>query len=634
MKKILIIGVIFITVLGLSVKFGIDYYLSTRFKDDFQNFINQAVNTKVSIESLSTNIFSRFSANNVDIWEPDGGDLFLSAGSLNFVYELSKILQKQLVINEVSLKDILINIVRYQNGRFNFEKFQNLVYDFSVFPHNKIYASNTASSSNINVNNVNISNMVLAYNDEVVNSSAKTGSLEADAVISPLDVKVEGKLFYDENVEFNLKDEDGVLIGDFFIKDIDAEKYIPFFNKYLEEFEVEIKEGKFSIDGSFEKKEELSWKGDIFFHDLKVIYAGVDFRVQNQKVSMNDMDISLKEFVVDMFIQNVRVSSLSLNGEFKNFNELKADFNATLFEADVLGLFEVLRQEMNIEKEGQLNGSVKMDIEKKSLKMHADSFLPSAEYSFLTEDKKKISFPFSNINLSFSMENMEFDIRAETEIFSGKVTVLSDVVYDEELLFKANFEAQQLSGMEFLKLNDMDKIPVHGEIESSFYIKGKNFEMATFTGEGDVIVTRAFFETLGLEKLMLKSSSETIRNLPMRDIKAKFRLEDEKFTFGEIEGSGDDFEFEGSGYVSTMADMDFGLFFSPTKNFLKSQDMQKYLTIEDEFRITLTGTVFSPRIRTNIEDIYKEKIESHLKEAVVDELKEKGKSLIKNLFGN
>ena len=636
MKKIFGILLIVIIVLGFTLKFGIDYYLSSRFKTDVENFLQSSVNTRVKLDGLSTNIFSKLSANGIKIWEPASEEnVFLTVGSLNFVYEIGELFKKKLVISHIDVRNILVNIVRFSNGKFNLEKFQNLVYDFSIFPSNKIYAAESVKPPDqfVNVNKVNVSNMVVAYNDEKVNVKSKTGSINADAVISPLKVDVTGKLFNNEDVKFNLHEKDGVLAGDFSLLNIDAIKYQPFFNEYIAGYDIKINKAFLDAQGVFSKKgEHVNYSVDIIIKSMDILYAGINFRVNNQKFSVVDNNINLKNFTLDLAINNVKVSTVRLSGEFKDFNELKANFTAELFEADILKLFEVLKQEMKIEEKGKINGNIDMNLQKKTLKMSVDGNVPSINYAFLTEDKKKIQFLAKNLKIKSTMENMVFDITASGFIFKGSFNVSSKMTFEDVLKMQADFTAKNLSALDFLKLNNMDKIPVQGEIHGDFKLTGQNFDMKTFEGNGSLTLTKAFFETMGIEKLFLKSSSETLRNLPMKDIKAKVKLKDEKFSFGDIEGIGDEFNFFGGGYIDTEANMNFSLNFSPQLEFLKKNDIDKYLTVDDKINIQLLGSAFSPQFKTNIDDIYKEKIEAELKEKVLDKIEEKGKELLKKLF--
>ncbi len=630
MKKLLVFFLI-IGVILFGVKFGLDYYLSNRFSSDVEKYLSDSLGTKVSIDNISTNIISSVAVNNVSITEPGTDDLFASVKKAKASYDLSDVLKKKLNISNIDIYDTFVNVVRYKNNNFNFDKFKNLVMDFSVFPDNRIYAAEIDKTKKtgfkVNVNKVKAENMVLAYNDKKANQSVKTGSINANATIDPLDFDVNGTLFNKEKINIKGKKEGEAIKADISLYGLDVTKYKAFYDEFIKGYDLVIHPSVIDVKGTVTAGKKLEYDIDALIRRMQVNYSGIDFLIVNQNINIKDKLITLKDFNIDIKIKNKKVSSVKLNGTFKDFNELKATFDAKLFEADFMKLFDVLRQEMKT-KGGTLKGSIDMNIKDDLLKMNAKGNIPNLEYAFITEDKKKIRFPGSNVKISTNMKNMKFDVLASGNIFKGSFNVDGVLNVKKDLFMSANFKAAKLSGLEFLKLNKMDKIPVHGELEGDFKLTGKNFDIKTFAGNGNLKLTKAVYNTMGLGSLIQKSGNDKLKELTMKDISTKVTLKDERFSFSKIEGTGDEFNVDGGGSVGLDMGMDFSVNLKPVIKYLENSSLGKYITKDDVIIIKFIGTVFEPDVKTNIDDLFKAKVKDKLK----DKLEDKAKDLLKKLF--
>jgi|GEM_PF-4083709 len=630
MKRLLVFFLI-LGVLFLGVKLGVDYYLSNRFSSDVEAYLSDSLGTKVSIDNISTNIISSVSVNNVSINEPGTDDVFASVKKAKANYDLTDLLKKRLSISNIDIFDTFVNIVRYRNNNFNFDKFKNLVMDFSIFPDNRIYAEEVDNKKKngfkVDVNRVKSQNMVLVYNDRKVNQSVKTGKINASATIDPLDFDVSGTLFNSEKVNINGKRDGEAIKVDLSVQGLDITKYQAFYQEYIKDYDISIQPSVIDAKGTITVGKKLEYDVDAIIKKLIINYSGVDFVIADQNINVKDQLITLKDFDVDINIKNEKVSSVKLNGTFKDFNQLKATFDAKLFEADFMRLFDVLRQEMKT-KGGTVKGSVEMDIKNDLLKLDASGNVPYLEYAFITGDKKKICFPGSDVKISTDMKNMKFDVIASGDIFKGSFNVDGYLDVKKDLLMFAQFEASKLSGLEFLKLNDMDKIPVQGEVEGNFELTGKNFDIKTFKGRGDLKLTKAVYKTMGLDKLLEKSGNDKLKELTMKDITTKVFLEDERFRFSKIEGDGNEFNVKGGGSVGFDMGMDFSVDFKPVLEYLESSSLGKYLTKDDVINIRFIGTVFEPDIKTNVDDLFKAKVNDKLQ----DKLEEKAKDWLDKLF--
>ncbi|MCK9475016.1 MAG: hypothetical protein M0R46_03805 [Candidatus Muirbacterium halophilum] len=636
MKKTIFIIISIILIITV-IKFSAGYYLSNKFSKDVEKYASESLNTKVSIESISTDIFSNISINKIKVNEPQSESIFLTAGSIKCFYTFSQILKRNFIIKDIILEKININIQRFSNSTFNFQKFKNYVYNLDIFQGNKIYAAENSNilPDYIKIDDINAKKVNVTYKDPLIKNTVVTGDIDVNLNIEPLKAIVSGKLFEGEDLKLDIKSTDNGIKGDFSLKNINAIKYSELYSPFIDTYEIKINSLLLDIKSDFIFLKELSHNSEIIIKKLEIEYNLFKISMNNQKILIKDKDIIFENNIVSIATKDKLLGNITLNGIFKDFKEFKSKIKTEIYKNSILSIFGFEGQDIQIEK-SMLEGSFEIpDISSPKILIKSDLNIPSGNYFFFTTEGQKVQFPFSNMKLKASMSDNKIYIIGNANILNGSLeinTVLNDL---SELSMVNDFKINSISAEEFFKINKLIKFTVYGDLSGVFNMTGKDFDISTFEGKGQVELSKAVFQTMFIDKLLAKSSSNTLKDLPMKNIKADVFLKGEKISFGKITGTGSDVNVNGDGYVSIDTSMKFDVNFDILEPFIKKNNLDKFLSTEDNFKLEIAGTLMEPDVKSNIDDILKSKLKDIIKEnksEELDKLKDKAKDFFKKLF--
>jgi len=635
-KKTIFIIISIILIITV-IKFSAGYYLSNKFSKDVEKYASESLNTKVSIESISTDIFSNISINKIKVNEPQSESIFLTAGSIKCFYTFSQILKRNFIIKDIILEKININIQRFSNSTFNFQKFKNYVYNLDIFQGNKIYAAENSNilPDYIKIDDINAKKVNVTYKDPLIKNTVVTGDIDVNLNIEPLKAIVSGKLFEGEDLKLDIKSTDNGIKGDFSLKNINAIKYSELYSPFIDTYEIKINSLLLDIKSDFIFLKELSHNSEIIIKKLEIEYNLFKISMNNQKILIKDKDIIFENNIVSIATKDKLLGNITLNGIFKDFKEFKSKIKTEIYKNSILSIFGFEGQDIQIEK-SMLEGSFEIpDISSPKILIKSDLNIPSGNYFFFTTEGQKVQFPFSNMKLKASMSDNKIYIIGNANILNGSLeinTVLNDL---SELSMVNDFKINSISAEEFFKINKLIKFTVYGDLSGVFNMTGKDFDISTFEGKGQVELSKAVFQTMFIDKLLAKSSSNTLKDLPMKNIKADVFLKGEKISFGKITGTGSDVNVNGDGYVSIDTSMKFDVNFDILEPFIKKNNLDKFLSTEDNFKLEIAGTLMEPDVKSNIDDILKSKLKDIIKEnksEELDKLKDKAKDFFKKLF--
>ncbi len=129
-SRVLAALVVLVILVGVGLAAFVRYYLT---EERLQAMIippaQEALGRDVSIGTIDVSLLKGISVNNVTIKEADGSTDFLSVGSFVLRYNLMPLLQKELVVSEISLENPTIEVSRDKNGVFNFSSLALLAKD-------------------------------------------------------------------------------------------------------------------------------------------------------------------------------------------------------------------------------------------------------------------------------------------------------------------------------------------------------------------------------------------------------------------------------------------------------------------------------------------------------------------------
>ncbi len=629
-KKVLWIAVIlFLLVAG--VKIGVDKYLTGRFSNDVERLISEKLDLKVSIGGISTNLFSKVSVDDIVIYEPGTEKSLLSVKSAEADFSLAGLLKKNLKISDIRIEKPVLDIRRYRSGRFNLEKLKDLVFS-PLFPQpGAIYADdgNANPDFKVDISGLLVNGLVLALNDDVTGAALTTEGIDVKGTVSPLDLKVSGELFHGEEIRLNIfKDSLEIIAGDFEVSGLDAANYGEFYAQYEKEFGFGVKNGQISASGDFSIGDKISYTVKAVIERMLFTYSGLDIRVLSQTVNIDETTIHLERFGVDILSGSSRLSSLELNGTFRDFNHIDSTLSGKIFKGELFRHFDIKEQKLDVQKNGTIQGKADLDLKKDKKKIHVDLILPGLQYIFVTESKKKIRFPVNALDLKVSVTDKMLKASGKGKIFGGSFNLMNSSIIKSPFMINTLFEFKNLKGLEFLKVNDMDKFPVYGEVFGDFNLRGEDFRIEKYKGQGKLKISNAIFKTLSVNKLIKKLGKESLSRTTMRDITTDVYLKDQKISFGKLEGSGSETDVSGDGYIDFQTNMNFSFLFDLKEDFIKNNSVEKYLSADDTIEVNILGTVFEPDFKSNIDDLFKERVVDKYK----DKLEKKAEDFFKKLF--
>ncbi|MCK9224637.1 MAG: hypothetical protein M0Q02_06090, partial [Candidatus Muirbacterium halophilum] len=340
MKKTIFIIISIILIITV-IKFSAGYYLSNKFSKDVEKYASESLNTKVSIESISTDIFSNISINKIKVNEPQSESIFLTAGSIKCFYTFSQILKRNFIIKDIILEKININIQRFSNSTFNFQKFKNYVYNLDIFQGNKIYAAENSNilPDYIKIDDINAKKVNVTYKDPLIKNTVVTGDIDVNLNIEPLKAIVSGKLFEGEDLKLDIKSTDNGIKGDFSLKNINAIKYSELYSPFIDTYEIKINSLLLDIKSDFIFLKELSHNSEIIIKKLEIEYNLFKISMNNQKILIKDKDIIFENNIVSIATKDKLLGNITLNGIFKDFKEFKSKIKTEIYKNSILSIF-------------------------------------------------------------------------------------------------------------------------------------------------------------------------------------------------------------------------------------------------------------------------------------------------------